>query len=73
MNNPEYHDQIRNLGVDLIISINDRTIADVAAFEQGLAAIKDERPKVLKVFVLRDHRTNFVFIEPDWPEPEETT
>ena len=55
---------------DLLISMNDRPIADTASFESELARITDERPDVVKVFVLRDHRTNFVFIEPDWPEDD---
>ncbi len=55
---------------DLLISMNDLPIADTASFESELARITDERPDVVKVFVLRDHRTNFVFIEPDWPEDD---
>ena len=56
---------------DLVISMNDRPIADTASFEKELASITEERPGVVKVFVLRDHRTNFIFIEPDWPESED--
>lgn len=58
---------------DLVISINDLPVADVADFERRLESIMAERPKIVKIFVLRDHRTNFVFIEPDWPEPEDAT
>jgi serine protease Do len=56
---------------DLLISINDQNIADVTGFEARIDSIMTERPKIVKVFVLRDHRTNFIFIEPDWPAPED--
>jgi serine protease Do len=56
---------------DLLISINDKDIADVAGFEQQIESIMTQRPKIVKIFVLRDHRTNFIFVEPDWPEPED--
>ena len=56
---------------DLLISINDKDVADVAGFEQQIESIMTQRPKIVKIFVLRDHRTNFIFIEPDWPEPED--
>lgn len=56
---------------DLLISINDKDITDVAGFEQQIESIMTQRPKIVKIFVLRDHRTNFIFVEPDWPEPED--
>ncbi|MCH2144082.1 MAG: PDZ domain-containing protein [Phycisphaerales bacterium] len=55
---------------DLLISMNDQPIEGIPSFEAELARITDERPSVVKVFVLRDHRTNFLFIEPDWPEDD---
>jgi len=53
---------------DLLISLNDIPVADVATFEKVLEDLNGERPAIIKAFVLRDHRTNFVFIEPEWPE-----
>ncbi|MBI2899609.1 MAG: PDZ domain-containing protein [Planctomycetes bacterium] len=53
---------------DLVMSINGRGVADVAAFESVVAALVKERPKTIRLFVRRGHRTHFVFIEPDWAE-----
>ena len=55
---------------DLVISMNDRSITDVETFETELRRLAEEGPRVVKVFVRRDHRTNFVFIEPEWPEKD---
>ncbi|RMG07512.1 MAG: PDZ domain-containing protein [Planctomycetota bacterium] len=51
---------------DLIVEIQDQPVSDVAAFEARMKAVGAARPKVVKVFVRRGHRTHFVFIEPDW-------
>jgi serine protease Do len=51
---------------DLILSINGAPVADTRAFEQLMARIVRERPKVTRLFVRRDGKTHFVFIEPDW-------
>ncbi|MCS6830488.1 MAG: PDZ domain-containing protein [Armatimonadota bacterium] len=51
---------------DLILSINSTAIADTHAFEQAMARVVRERPKVIRIFLRRDGRTHFVFIEPDW-------
>lgn len=58
---------------DLIISLNDKPIVDVAGFKQAMEQIHAEQPKVIKVFLRRDHRTNYIFIEPDWPESDDVT
>lgn len=51
---------------DLILSINGMLIADTQAFEQVMAHVVKERPKVTRIFLRRNGRTHFVFIEPDW-------
>lgn len=51
---------------DLILSINGVPVADTYAFEQVMARVVRERPKVTRIFLRRDGRTHFVFIEPDW-------
>ncbi len=51
---------------DLILSLNGRTVTDVASFEQVLPALVRTQPKVITVFVRRDALTHFVFLEPDW-------
>lgn len=51
---------------DLILSINGVPIADTHAFEQVMARVVKERPKVTRIFLRRGGRTHFVFIEPDW-------
>jgi serine protease Do len=51
---------------DLILSINGAPVADTHAFEQLMARVVRERPKVTRIFLRRGGRTHFVFIEPDW-------
>lgn len=51
---------------DLLLSINGVPIADTYAFEQAMARVVQGRPKVTRIFLRRDGRTHFVFIEPDW-------
>ena len=58
---------------DLITSLNDEPITDVAGFKKVIEKIHKERPDVVKVFLLRNHRTNYIFIEPDWPESDDVT
>jgi serine protease Do len=51
---------------DLLLSIDDAPVPSAKAFEQRMAAIAKARPAQLKLFVRRQHRTHFVFIQPDW-------
>lgn len=51
---------------DIILAINGQKIKDTASFEQVVKTLLEQRPKVVQIFLLRDHRTHFVFIEPDW-------
>ncbi len=51
---------------DLILSINGVSITDTHAFERVMAQVVQQRPKVVRLFLRRDGRTHFVFIEPDW-------
>lgn len=55
---------------DLILSIAEREVRDVAGFENAIAAVIAERPAVVPFFVRRGWRTHFVFLEPEWSELE---
>lgn len=51
---------------DLLLGVCGREVTDIASFEAAMAAVHAARPKVIDVYVRREHRTHFVFIEPDW-------
>ena len=54
---------------DLLLSVAGRPVADVAGFEAAMSGVIAERPAVIALFVRRQWRTHFVFLEPDWPAP----
>jgi C-terminal processing protease CtpA/Prc len=51
---------------DLILSINGQSVTNVTSFESVMKQVMKAQPKVIKIFVRRDYRTHFIFIEPDW-------
>jgi len=51
---------------DLLISVQDREITDVADFEELIKSICEERPRFIKLFLRRSFKTLFLFVEPDW-------
>lgn len=51
---------------DLLLSIVGQKIDDVVKFEQVMKKVLTDKPKVIQIFVRRDQRTHFVFIEPVW-------
>ena len=51
---------------DLIVSIDDKPVPTVDAFNDIMATIMKTHPKDIRIFVRRDYLTQFVFIEPDW-------
>ncbi len=51
---------------DLVLSIAGQKIEDVAKFEQVMKKILTDKPKVIQIFVRREQRTHFIFIEPVW-------
>jgi len=51
---------------DLVLSIGDAAIADVAAFERVVGELARTRPAVVRLFLRRAARTHFVFLEPAW-------
>lgn len=53
---------------DLILSLNEVVVTDVAGFEKRIAEISSARPASVEVFVRRGAGTHFLFIEPEWPE-----
>jgi S1-C subfamily serine protease len=57
----------------IVMAVNDRPVTDVTSFKNVMKAVEEDRPEVVKVFVLRGYRTSFVFIEPDWSRAEEST
>jgi serine protease Do len=52
---------------DLILRIQDKPVNNVADFEASVKALREEKPKHVKIFVRRDVSTAFVFIQPEWP------
>lgn len=53
---------------DLILAVQDRPVPDLESFAGVLEEVLAERPRVIRLFVHRGHRTHFVFIEPDWED-----
>jgi serine protease Do len=51
---------------DLVLSIDGRSVADVAAFERVMSDLARDRPSVVRLFLRRASRTHFVFLEPSW-------
>ncbi len=51
---------------DLLLGVCGREVTDVASFEKAMEAVHAGRPKVIDLYVRREHRTHFVFVEPDW-------
>jgi len=51
---------------DLVLSIGDAAIADVADFERVIGELARARPAVVRLFLRRGARTHFVFLEPTW-------
>ena len=51
---------------DLVTRIGDRGVADTSGFQAAMEGVFEEKPKVVRIFVRRGHRTHFVFIEPNW-------
>jgi len=51
---------------DLVLSVGDVEVPDVAAFVRRMAEVVRERPPVVRLFLRRGARTHFVFIEPSW-------
>jgi serine protease Do len=54
-------------GGDLVIKIGDDFVKSAKHFEDLMAKVAKARPRIVKLFVRRKHRTNFVLIQPDWP------
>ena len=66
--------QVAGLRVnDLLVEVNGVELKTAADFEAAMETIEKERPEVVRMFVRRRHRTQFVFIEPEWEEPAPTT
>ena len=51
---------------DLITSINDVKVPDVRTFDLLMRKILKSKPNTVKLFLKRDIKTRFVFIEPNW-------
>ncbi len=59
--------QMAGLGPDdLVLSIAESAVVDVATFESVLRELVAARPEVVQIFVRRRERTHFVFLEPEW-------
>lgn len=53
-------------GGDLIQRIGDRPVAGLEDFERAMDEVSEQRPERLEVVVLREARTQFLFLEPEW-------
>jgi serine protease Do len=53
-------------GGDLIRRVQGEAVSDLASFKKVFAAVKNAKPKRIRLFVQRGFQTSFVFIEPDW-------
>lgn len=51
---------------DLIVSVEDHDVPDVASFERVMKDVLERRPRAVRFFVRRGPRTTYVFMEPDW-------
>jgi len=59
--------QIAGLHIDdLILSVNGMKVTDVKTFDAAMAQIDRQHPETVEIFLRRDYRTHFVFIEPQW-------
>jgi C-terminal processing protease CtpA/Prc len=59
-------------GGDLIISINQQSIADVAALEKTLKQLAQGKPRQVVLGVQRGIHSLYLELEPDWNQKEST-
>jgi serine protease Do len=52
---------------DLLLTLQDAEIRSIKEFEEAVKRIAGERPKRVRIHVLRGRSTAFVFVQPDWP------
>ncbi|MFH2001652.1 MAG: PDZ domain-containing protein, partial [Planctomycetota bacterium] len=57
-------------GKDLLVSIQDIPVPDVEAFEKVLKGVYQEKPRYIKLFIRRNYKTSYLFVEPDWTQYE---
>lgn len=53
---------------DKIRTVQGEQVSDIESFETAMQAVLEEEPEVIRLFVQREHRTDFVFIDPDWQQ-----
>jgi serine protease Do len=51
---------------DLILAINGQPVDSVEELNTLMANLLAQKPRVIRIFVLRGAQTHFVFLEPDW-------
>lgn len=51
---------------DVILAIQGKPVTDTDSFDRAMGDVMKRHPRVIEVFVKRDYRTHFAFIEPDW-------
>jgi S1-C subfamily serine protease len=51
---------------DIILAIQGTRTDTLDAFQTEMKQLHAQRPPVIQIFVQRDFRTHFVFVEPDW-------
>lgn len=51
---------------DLILAVNGQTLESVETLDKLMTNLLSQKPRVIRIFVLRGAQTHFVFLEPDW-------
>jgi serine protease Do len=51
---------------DLILSINDSKIGNLATFGEKIQEIKQEKPEYIQIFIQRDGKTQYIFVKTEW-------
>jgi serine protease Do len=51
---------------DLILAVNGTAVDSVDTLDSQMTKLLTQKPRVIRIFVLRGAQTHFVFLEPDW-------
>jgi serine protease Do len=58
-------------GKDLLLSVQENAVHDIETFKEVMKEVCRHKPRYIKIFVKREYRTLFLFVEPDWTDYEE--
>ena len=57
---------------DLLLTMDGHETTDVATFKEVVKSVGEAKPTPIVLFVRRSWRTKFLFVEPEYPETEES-